>query len=143
MPHYEFMKQFGLKTMEEVDKIFANVSFSGSHDASILAIAHGDADGAAVASNALEKMIQNGQVKESDIKIIKESDPIPQDPITFRGDLPKDLQDKIKDFFLNYNNPELFKQLKISGYYPIDDSKYDGIRDIAKTLNMSPEQLLK
>lgn len=141
-PHYMLAKHFNLSSPEEVDQLFSAVSFSGSHDASILAIAHGDADGAGVASNILSMMIKNGQVKESDVRILAQSDPIPIDPTTYRNDLPEDLKAKIKEFFLNYQNEELFAEIGINGYFEIGDSNYDVIRDVADTLKMNPEDLL-
>ncbi len=142
-PHFMLAKHFGLNAAEDVDKLFSAVSFSGSHDASILAISKGDADGAGVSSSILKSMIDSGQIKESDVKILEKSDPIPIDPTAYRSDLPEDLKAKIKEFFLSYNNEELFKEKGINGYFEIGDSNYDVVRDVADTLKMSPDDLLK
>jgi phosphonate transport system substrate-binding protein len=142
-PHYMLAKHFGLSKPEDVDKLFSAVSFSGSHDASILAVSKGDADGAGVSNAILTRMIESGQIKESDVKILKKSDPIPIDPTTYRSDLPDDLKAKIKEFFLSYNNEELFKERGINGYFEIEDSNYDVVRDVADTLKMNPDDLLK
>ena len=142
-PHVMLAKHFGLASAQEVDKIFSNVSFSGGHDASALAIAKGDADGAAVSSSNLKRYVDKGMLKESDYKVIAESDPIPIDPTTYRQDLPEDLKQKIKEFFLSYKNPTLFAEWGINGFFPIADSDYDMVRETARILNMSPEELLK
>lgn len=142
-PHVMLAKHFGLKTADEVDKLFSSVSFSGGHDASALAIAKGDADGAAVSSSSLKRFVDKGLLKDSDYKVIAESSPIPVDPITYRKDLPEDLKQEIKDFFLSYQNEEIFAERGINGYFPIEDSDYDIVRETAEILNMSPEELLK
>jgi phosphonate transport system substrate-binding protein len=136
-------EHFGVSSAAEVDALFSSVSFSGGHDASILAVARGDADGAGISSSTLEKMIKSGALKESDIRVIKKSDPIPKDPVAYRSDLPQDLKDKIREFFLNFKNEEFFKEMGINGYYPTDDSKFDVIRKVVKALNLTPEELLK
>ncbi len=141
-PRSYLVSELGIKN-EEMDKFFGNLSFSGGHDASILAIARGDADGAAVASSILSRLITQKLVKEEDIRIIGTSKPIPSSPVSYRKDLPADLVEKIKTFYTTYKNEELFKELKITGYYPVDDKQYDVVRDTAKALGMSPEQLLK
>lgn len=141
-PRAMVMKETGLAA-DQVDSFFGNVSFSGGHDASILAVANGDADAAAAASSTLEQMIKKGVIKESDVKIIAKSEPIPNDAIAYRGDLPKDLVEKVDSFFKNYKDQQLFEELDINGFYPVEDKQYDVVRDVAKSLNLSPEQLLK
>lgn len=143
IPHAMLAEHFGVSSAAEVDAIFSSVSFSGGHDASILAVTRGDADGAGISSSTLEKMIKSGAVKESDIRVIKQSDPIPKDPVAYRSDLPQDLKDKIKEFYLSYKNEEFFKEMGINGYYPTDDGKFDVIRKVVKALNLTPEELLK
>lgn len=143
IPHAMLAKHFGVLSAAEVDALFSSVSFSGGHDASILAVARGDADGAGISSSTLEKMIKSGALEESDIRVIKKSDPIPKDPVAYRSDLPQDLKDKIREFFLNFKNEEFFKEMGINGYYPTDDSKFDVIRKVVKALNLTPEELLK
>lgn len=58
----------------------------------------GDYDAAAVAKAIITQMVKAGQLKESDIKVIGETDVIPNPCYVVRGDLPQDLKDKIKEF---------------------------------------------
>lgn len=142
-PRYMLAKHFRLSSSDQVDKLFSSVSFSGGHDASILAIAKGDADAAGVKSDTLDKMIKTGMIKETDVRIIKKSEPIPKDPIAYRKDLPEDLKREIKEFFYKFKDKKFFDELKVNGYYPVSDSKYDVIRNVIKTLNITPESILK
>lgn len=142
-PRMLFVKELGI-TNDEIENFFGSVAFSGSHDNSALAIAAGDADAAGICSSCIQRAIDGGLVSESDFRIIKESDPIPNSPLTYRGDLPQSLVEEIKEFIYNYDNQEFFEH---SGnpdqrYLEIDDSHYKVIRDTAEALEMSPEDLL-
>lgn len=141
-PRAKVIEELGV-TNDEVESVFGSVSFSGSHDSSILAIAAGDADGAAVATDVLNAMLDQELVSEEDYKIVAESDPIPRGPDAYRSDLPEDLKESIREFYYNYEDEQFFEERGISGFYEIDDSAFDVVRDTAEKLNMSPEELLK
>ncbi|SFL71105.1 phosphonate transport system substrate-binding protein [Gracilibacillus orientalis] len=142
-PRAMFIEGLGI-TNDEVESYFSSVSFSGSHDNSILAIAAGDADAAGVCSSCVERAIEGGMVSESDFRIIAKSDPIPSSPISYRADLPESLVEAIQDFVYNYDNKEFFEKAgdAESSYIPVEESDYDIIRNTAESLNMSPEELL-
>ncbi|MBW7461542.1 PhnD/SsuA/transferrin family substrate-binding protein, partial [Paenibacillus sepulcri] len=115
------------------------------HDKSIIAIAKGQADGAGVCDTCIQRVVDAGLVKATDYRVIGTSDPIPGSPLAYRGDLPADLVQKIKDFVFGYDkqNPDFFKDSNTTAYFPVDDSDYQVVKDTAKALNMSPEELLK
>ncbi|MFE5323121.1 phosphate/phosphite/phosphonate ABC transporter substrate-binding protein [Paenibacillus sp. NPDC056579] len=144
-PRAAMIKELGI-TNDKIESFFSNVSFSGGHDKSILAIAKGTADGAGVCDTCIKRVVDAGLVKESDYRVIGKSDPIPQSPMAYRKDLPADLIEKIKQFMLNYHkdnkNPAFFSN-GTQQFFLVDDSKYNVVRETAKALNMSPEQLLK
>lgn len=141
-PRTLLINKLGLQK-EEVESYFSSVSFSGSHDASVLAIKNGDADVAAVASTILNRMIGEGLVKESDFKVIDESDPIPGTLFSYRNDLPADLVEKIQQFFYSYQNAAFFEDQKIKGFFSIKDENYQIVRDTANKLKMGTDELLK
>ncbi|MGP4039186.1 phosphate/phosphite/phosphonate ABC transporter substrate-binding protein [Gracilibacillus sp. D59] len=142
-PRSMFIEELGI-TNDELESYFSSVSFSGSHDNSILAIAAGDADAAGVCSTCVERAIEGGMVSESDFRIIAKSDPIPSSPLSYRADLPESLVEAIQDFVYNYDNKEFFEKAgdAESRYIPVEESDYDIIRNTAESLNMSPEELL-
>ncbi len=144
-PRAIFINKLGIKT-EEVETYFSNLSFSGGHDKSILAVAKKTADGAGVCDTCIKKVIDAGLVKESDFRIIAKSDPIPTSPFTYRNDLPAELVEKIKAFMFDYHNQGAEPGFFANGtqrFFPIEDKDYQVVKDTAKALNMSPEQLLK
>lgn len=144
-PRATLMKQLGI-TNDEIPTFFSNVSFSGGHDKTLLAIANGDADAGATCSTCIEMFAKTGIVKAEDVRVIAESDPIRGGgALAYRGDLPQDLVDKIREFALGYaeRNPDYFKALGVKGFFPAEDSEFDGVREVAKMLEMSPEEMLK
>lgn len=140
-PRVKVMEELDV-TNDEVESMFNSVTFSGSHDASILAIINGDADGAAVATDVMDAMLDQGLIEEDDFKVISESDPIPRGPDAFRENLPEDLKEEIKEFYYTYDDELFFEERGINGFYPIEDSAFDVVRQAAESLGMSPEELL-
>ena len=59
-----------------------------------------------MASSTYENQIEEGLVNEEDLRIIHESPDIPGSPIAIQKDLPQELKDKVKEFLLNYDDPE-------------------------------------
>lgn len=143
IPRATIAMHFGIAP-EEIDDFFSSTQFSGSHQNNLAAIENGAVEVAAVASNTFSTEAENGNINPDDFRIIAESDPIPIDPVAISGDLPDDLIEQIKDFFYNYDNQEYFENTGFDGtrYLPIEDSNYDYIRDVAESMNMSPEELL-
>ncbi|MEC5423871.1 phosphate/phosphite/phosphonate ABC transporter substrate-binding protein [Virgibacillus sp. C22-A2] len=140
-PRSAVIDEIGI-TNEEVDAFFGNVSFSGSHDASILSVINGDVDGAAIATDVMDAMIAQGQIDENDFRIIHSSDDIPRGPDAYRSDLPEDLKEAIREFYYSYEDEHYFEERGINGFYPIEDEAYDVVRRTAENLGMSPEELL-
>ncbi len=143
-PRATLMKLLGLKN-DEVPEFFGNVSFSGGHDKSLLAIANGDADAAATCSQCIQMFADSGLFNAEDIRVIAESDPIKGGgALAYRGDLPQDLVDKMREFALGYSekHPEYFEALGAKGFFSAEDSDFDGVREVAEMLEMSPTEML-
>ncbi|MGB4438320.1 MAG: phosphate/phosphite/phosphonate ABC transporter substrate-binding protein [Sedimentibacter sp.] len=145
VPRATIVRLLGVKAEDIDTKVFSSVQYAGNHQNSFMAAANKSVEVAAVQISTYEKAIEEGLVKEEDIHVITKSDPIPSSPIAIYGGLPEDLKEKLISFFTTYDNDEYFTLSGQEGkkFISIDDSKYDGIRDIAKSLNLSPEELLK
>jgi phosphonate transport system substrate-binding protein len=145
VPRAVFCKTFNLKPEEIDTKLFSSVQFSGSHNNSLLAVGNKSVDVAAVTRATYETGVLKGMVKADEVKIIAESDPIPNSPIAVSGALPADLKQKIKQFFLGWYNEEFNKLRNTVGtrYIEIKDADFDSIRQIAKQMNLKPEDMAK
>lgn len=145
VPRSMFTKLFSLKPEEIDTKLFSSVQFSGSHNNSLLAVANKSVQVGAVTKATFENGVLKNLIKADDVKVIAESDPIPNSPIAVRGDLPADLKARIKEFYLQWQDAEYQKLRNNAGsrYLEIKDSDFDSIRRIAEQMNMKPEDLLK
>ncbi|MDR2434427.1 MAG: phosphate/phosphite/phosphonate ABC transporter substrate-binding protein [Treponema sp.] len=139
VPTLELMNAFSGMTNEDFHtngRFFSSVSFSGKHQNGLQGVINGDIDAAPVASDILAAEIAAGRAKESDFTVIHESPKIPSSPMAIRNDLPADLKAKVKQFLLNYKDPNYFQYML--GMSPADkpefveafDRDYDYVRDL-------------
>lgn len=118
---------------------FSNYFYAGTHGAVQYAIANGKVDAGAGGDNVYERMIKEGEIDPKVNKLIYESEPIPGSPIVVRGDLPKELKEKITKALVDMDKQTINKVDGWGGiarYQRVSDSDYDIIRDIAKILDM-------
>ncbi len=116
---------------------FSEVSFAGSHEATALAVAGGRVDLASNNNETLPRLIDSGRIARDDIRIVWESELIPADPISVRGDLPQSLRAAVRDALLGFDDPRALAELRVLGWISARDADYDVIR----TLEASRERL--
>lgn len=146
----KFLKDAGVKIGEPV--------FAMKHDNVVSMIYQGQVDaGATFYSPPDEKDgIQDARrlVKaqypdvEDKIEIVKLTNGIPNDPITFRKDMPDDMKTKITDAFLAMvktpEGKEAWKNLYgVTELEKATDADYDSVRDMMKAVNANAEELMK
>lgn len=125
--------------LEQPGYFFKTAAFSGKHDASVMGVVKGDYDAASVVLSVIDSMDKAGLIKKDDIKIIDETSEIPNALYVIRKDLPKDLKDKIKEFYLQYKDEAYFKafyQDPSIRYIEAKDSDYAEIEDMVKILKL-------
>lgn len=119
-----------VKTMKiDPEKYFSKVIYSGSHEASILAIKGGKVDIASTNDLDLARGNGKGWETDKDFQIVWKSELIPGSPMACRKDLPDSLKTAIKEAFLSYHDQEGLKMLKLQGYTATDDATYNPIRE--------------
>ena len=115
-------------------KFFSKVTFSGSHEASILAVANKKAEVASTNLPDLQQLTRENKVPRSALRVIWVSKLIPNDPIVVRKDMPASLRAAITESLttMKARNPEVFKEIGawIGNFVPADDAKYQVIRDL-------------
>lgn len=126
--------------------------FAMNHDAVVTMIYQGQVDaGAAYYSPPQDGHIEDARrlVKlqypdvEQKVKIIELSEPIPNDPIVFRKDMPEEMKEKISDTLLQFvATPEGKKSMDLmlgaTNLKKSTDADYDTVREMLKT--MVPEK---
>ena len=120
----------------DADKYFSRVIFSGSHDASIMAVAHGKVDAAAVASPIFQTAVAKGHVKAEDFQVIWTSQPIPESPMAWRKGLDAQTKQKVAAALAEIKGLPWGDRCVLNGFAATNDAAYNVVRDTAKTLNL-------
>lgn len=121
---------------------------AGAHDSSLITLKDGGCDVAFAHDAMLKTLDKTGQVKESDLRSIWQSEPLTEDPITVNTDtVDTETADEITSAIREKaNKPALIKEGICAseddcvlpeeiewGYKTVDDSDFDVIRDICKS----------
>src|SRR5215471_5046830 len=122
-------------------KLFSKVIFSGSHEASILAVANKKVDVASTNLPDLQQLTRENKVPRGALRVIWVSKLIPNDPIVVRKDMPASLKSAVQESLttMKARHPESFKEIGawVGGFVAADDGKYQVVReldDVAKKL---------
>lgn len=118
------------------EALFSRVIFSGSHDASLLAVANRKVDAAAVADRIYAAAVAQGQVKPDDLQVVWSSADIPESPMVWRQDLDPALKHKIAAAMANIKDVPWGDQGQLNGFQPTSDAAYDVVRETAKVLDL-------
>lgn len=118
--------------------------YAGGHDASALAVKNDKVAAGAVANTVLENMITEGVIKDGEVRVIHESQPIPESPIAVRAGLPDEVKQRIQEVFVNMTPEDAGAETLGSeavGYVETGDSDYEVVRDLVDTLDLDLEKL--
>ncbi len=133
VPSMFFMSEMGV----DPQKFFSKVTFSGSHEASILAVANKKVEVASTNLPDLQQLTREGKVPRGAVRVIWVSKLIPNDAIVLRKDLPPSFKSAVQESLISMSarNPDAFKEIGawLSGFVAADDSKYQVIRDLNET----------
>jgi phosphonate transport system substrate-binding protein len=133
VPSAFFMMEMGV----DPKKYFSKVTFSGSHEASILAVANKKAEVASTNLPDLQQLTREGKVPRGALRVIWVSKLIPNDPIVVRKDMPASLRSAIQESLttMKARTPQTFNEIGawLGGFVPADDGKYQVIRELNDT----------
>lgn len=128
------------------EKHFQKLHFANQHLTNVYTVLGGKVDAGATMPAMIRNLIQRGKMKPDEIRVLWESDPIPQSPMCVRKELPvefkKELQDvlvhmherdpKLAEGFLTMlSRPEGVSHFQ---YYAATDASFDGLRQIARNV---------
>lgn len=117
----------------EKDYKFAHL---GTHDAVARAVQSGQVQAGGLSQEIFNNLVSKGIIDGAKVKVIAESDPIPNYPMVMQGSLSPELKKGIKDAFLNLKDVAILKTFRAEGFAATDDKAYDILRDTAKVLNL-------
>ena len=110
--------------------------YLGAHDAVARAVQSGQVPAGALSKAIYEALIQRKIIDPDKIKVLAVTDPIPNYPMVFQGNLAPALKDKIRKAFLEVKDPAVLKSFRVEGFAATDDKAYDVLRDTAKILDL-------
>lgn len=119
------------------------IDYAGGHPEALLALTNGAVDAAEINSQQLASATAEGSFDPAKYRQIWSSEPIPNDPITVRGDMDPAFKQAVRDALLNLDPTtigEIGALLDVSPpgpLVPVDRSTYKPLFDLAKTLNLS------
>ena len=142
-------------------KFFGQTIFAGSHNNVVLAVYQGRVDAGSVfedARGSVQKTLPDVMQK---LKVVWKSDPIPNDTVTFRRELPGDVKDRVTKALLRFSQdpagldalkslyeiealadyPLLVSKYKIN--VPTLDAFYTPVREVAQYAGINLEDLIK
>jgi phosphonate transport system substrate-binding protein len=133
VPMTMFLNEMGINPKQH----FAKLTFSGSHEASILAVTNKKVEVASTNLPDVQQLTREGKVPRSALRIIWVSKLIPNDPIVVRKDLPDSLRQAIQDSLvaMQEKHPEVLAAAGsvVGGFQKVDDAKYQVIRELNET----------
>jgi phosphonate transport system substrate-binding protein len=141
LPRYA-LTQAGLNPERDV-----KLKYAGGHPESMLALTHGKVDAAEVNSQQQHTAMSEHLFDPGKFRQIWKSDPIPSDPVTIRGSLPKAFQDKVKEALLSLP-PSTLKQIgDLLDFNPpgnmqaVSTSTYKPLFDLADALHLTEKDV--
>jgi phosphonate transport system substrate-binding protein len=118
--------------------------YAGSHTASFEAIRNHKVEAGELNSPTITSATAQGLYAASDYPTLWQSDPIPQDPIAVRGNLPASVIRKLTSALLSLDMSAITDPKKVlvgPRFIAQPDSAYNGIRDLVSTLKLDLNHL--
>lgn len=115
--------------------------YSGGHDKSLQLLLNGDVDVATTFVDVRERYEKDFPDANEKTEILGYTEYIPNISVTIRGDMQKDMQDKIKTALLNIASTDEGKSLlkdlfNMYGFTEATDADYEIIRTTAETMDV-------
>lgn len=135
----KLVPEYQLFTMGDTpSSFFERYEYTGSHDNSVLAVAEGLVDGAAVDSLVYDYVLARNPELAERVKVIERWGPYGIPPLVVAPGLDPALKERVRDALLGMDaDPEgrrALDALGIDRFIPIDDSAYDSIRQMVLAL---------
>lgn len=127
------LKRLGLE-----DKDFAEVYYAASHDAAILALAHGTVDLACCNDFRLEKNLASGNIAEGQYVIALRSDPVPTNAVIIRPGFSPEFIARLQAAWLAVPL-EACTAFGLDGFAVVTADAFSVIRSIVNELDYAPE----
>lgn len=127
----------GINPMEDMD--ITNVK---GHDQAIIALLNGDVDVAVTFQDARNIVKKDQPNVFKDTKVVKLTEPIPNDTISVRSDMDDKWRDKLKTAFKNISKTKkghkiISEVYSHEGYVDSEDKQFDIVREYGEKVNQN------
>jgi len=135
-----------------IDATKESTVYAGGHDSAALSVNRGTCDvGFAYDTMVDSQLIEKGDLKAGELKVVWKSGEIAGSPMAIRLDMPKSLVDIVKNFVVKKANKTGFVAMGICkdeatcqviedkswGFVPYSDKEYDGVRQVCEATKSS------
>lgn len=110
-------------------------NFTGSHDAVAAAVQNGHAKAGGLSKPIFESLVERGIISKDKVQVLEQSAPYPQYPWVMQAHLAPDLKARIRDAFMELEDPAILEPLGAEGFRRVTDSDYDVVRDLQPLLD--------
>jgi len=136
MPEY-YIRWILRKTPQQA---FSKVGFSGSHSKTILDVQSGKYQTGVVNYAVWDKMLKDGSIDTSKVKIIWKSLKYPDYQFSIRGDVDKQFgvgfTEKVQNALLKLKDKEILSAFPRSKFIRADDSEYEIVESVAEAVGL-------
>jgi phosphonate transport system substrate-binding protein len=110
---------------------FKSVRFTGSHDATALAVQNKQVDAGAVDSAIFNQLVESGKVDGEQIKTIWESEKLFQYPWAVHKDTDEETIEALRSAFLEIKDQKVLDAFGATGFTEASNEDYESIRQAA------------
>jgi len=127
-----YLKRHGI---DDFEKYFRRIIFSGSHDAAILAVLKGQADIGAAKDLIFKKLLSENPAIRDEIVVLAESISVPSNSLCVRADLKNNIKSSLKKTLLSMHNTDngrtALAALNAERFIETSDSEFNELRQMA------------
>lgn len=144
--------------LQDAGIVLGEEVFAGGHPQVVLAVYNGDVDAGACYWSPIRPDGSIGDARRTaletypdvgeKVKIVRLSDPIPNDTVSFRKDLDEEVKNNVVMAIMNMSKTDQGQELlgelyNITGFVPATDADYDIVRNMGETLGFDFEKALE
>lgn len=119
---------------------FKQMTFTGSHDAAILAVFNGEADFGACKNTVYDEYVKYHPEVQRNLSVLKVSEQVPSNGLGVGSDLAPDLKKRLRDALLGMNSTEdgqrALRQFKAQRFVETSRSDYQPVFDMARVAGL-------
>lgn len=142
----DVLPRFGLREAGIADADI-KMDYTGGHPEALLALTNGKVEAAEINSQTLATAIAAGTFTPDNYRQVWTSNPIPNDPITVRGDADPAFKAAVKDAFLSLDPADVAKVGEFLDVTPpgplleVTKDNYKPLFELAQTMNLTEKDL--